>query len=91
MRLLMLAAYDVTDPKRLKNARLAVTDWAHGGQKSVWECYATRQHRRRILAGMIAPLDPEADRLALLVPEMAAARRLGRGAFAEDGPLILIG
>lgn len=91
MRLFLLAAYDVTDPGRLKGARLAVTDWAHGGQKSVWECFAVRQHRRDMLSQLIEPLDPRCDRLALLMPEMAKARQIGRGVFAHDAPLILVG
>lgn len=34
-----LAAYDVSDPKRLQQALHVLRDYATGGQKSVFECF----------------------------------------------------
>jgi len=89
MRKPFLVAYDVTDPKRLQSVRLAITDWAHGGQKSVWECWATES--REMIAAVQGGLDPHFDRLAFLRPEFSQSRCLGMATFSEDNRLIFIG
>lgn len=38
-RSLYLVAYDIANPKRLRQAMYAIKEYATGGQKSVFECY----------------------------------------------------
>lgn len=89
MRKPFIIAYDVSDPARLHTVRLAVTDWAHGGQKSVWECWA--RNPDRMLPALQLGLNPSADRLALLRPVLTRSRSLGAARFSRDAPLIFIG
>lgn len=91
MRNLILVAYDVQSPKRRKAVRLAVTDWAHGGQKSVWECFASK-HSEPILTEVLQNcLDPNCDRLALFRPDSGKPRSVGKGLISEDSAFILMG
>tara|TARA_B100001093_G_C26302387_1_gene789999 strand:- start:30 stop:308 length:279 start_codon:yes stop_codon:yes gene_type:complete len=91
MRNLILAAYDVQSPKRLKDVRLAVTDWAHGGQKSVWECFASKYSELILTEVLQNCLDPGCDRLALFRPDAGKPRSLGKGSISEDSTFILMG
>jgi len=90
-RHLLVTAYDVTDAQRLAAARARVSEWAHGGQKSVWECFASRPERPLLGSAMMAPLNPKQDRLTLLLPRRRGILTLGRGEIADDGPLIFLG
>jgi len=90
-RHLLITAYDVTDANRLAAARVRVSEWAHGGQKSVWECFAARRDRAVLGSAMMAPLDPKQDRLTLLLPRQRGILTLGRAEIADDGPLIFLG
>ena len=65
-RLLHIAAYDVTDPQRLRRALDVVKNYASGGQKSVYECFLTDAERERLIADMLAVIDPDEDRFLLL-------------------------
>lgn len=40
-RLLVLVAYDITDPKRLARVRRHIMPFAISGQKSFYECWVT--------------------------------------------------
>lgn len=62
---LHIVAYGVRCPRRLATVRRAVTAWAHGGQRSVWECRARPGERAALLAAMQAPLDLRVDSLAV--------------------------
>lgn len=90
-RRLVLAAYDVTDPRRLARALGVVTAWAHGGQKSVFECYARPEDRAALAAALRAVLDLREDRLGLFAASPDGARTLGRGRVARDEPVLYIG
>lgn len=90
-RLLHLVAYDVSDPRRLAAARDAVSGWAAGGQRSVFECLASPAERAALIAQMRAPLDLSTDRLGLFAVNGGRARALGIGAIARDEPLIWVG
>lgn len=90
-RHLVLTAYDVSHPRRLKAARSAVSAWAHGGQKSVWECFATRTERAALGGAMCAPLDMTCDRLALFLPPEQEPLVLGLARPVRDEALIFIG
>jgi len=90
-RQLVLTAYDVSDPRRLKAARARVSEWAHGGQKSVWECFAGIPERGVLGHDLFNPLDPRYDRLALLLPARDGVRMLGRSVLSREGPVIFVG
>jgi len=90
-RELVVTAYDVSHPRRLARARGAVSAWAHGGQKSVWECFARPWERAALGREVLSPLSPEQDRLALLRPAEGGGRFLGVARPGEDAPLIYIG
>lgn len=65
-RQLYIAAYDVSDPTRLRKALEFVRYYACGGQKSVHECYLNRTEHRDLLHGIKKIIDPEKDRFVLV-------------------------
>lgn len=65
-RTLYIAAYDVSDSRRLRLALNVVKGYATGGQKSVYECYLTEAERERLLREVRAVLEFEEDRFFLL-------------------------
>ena len=65
-RTLYLAAYDVCDPVRLREALRALKAHASGGQKSVFECFLTDGERCELLADVKSILDLDEDRFLLL-------------------------
>ncbi len=87
----ILSAYDISEPRRLARTRAAVSHWAHGGQKSVWECFLLPAERQKMGAGLFAHVDVREDRLAFLLPRFDQAMALGRAVLAEDDPVIFVG
>ena len=65
-RILYLAAYDVADPRRLRQALQAVKTYATGGQKSVYECFLTGAERDALLTEIRGTLDDSEDRFMLV-------------------------
>lgn len=65
-RTLHLAAYDVTNPRRLKIAYELTRRYATGGQRSVYECFLNPAERTRLLHDMDRILDKATDRFLLL-------------------------
>ncbi len=65
-RTLYLAAYDICDPRRLREALRTLKGYASGGQKSVFECFLTETERSELLAAVTAILDLGEDRFLLL-------------------------
>ena len=65
-RILHLAAYDVSDPGRLREALTVLKGYATGRQKSVFECFLTQAERRRLLAEIGSVLDLREDRFFLV-------------------------
>ncbi|RMD48426.1 MAG: CRISPR-associated endonuclease Cas2 [Alphaproteobacteria bacterium] len=90
-RKLFLAAYDVSDPRRLADARDAVTGWASGGQRSVFECFVASGRRSQMSAELREPLELSIDRLALLRVRRRGARGLGIADISRDEPVLWIG
>ena len=89
---LHLVAYDVRTPARLAAARRAVTSWAHGGQRSVWECWARPTERDQLYGAVGAPLDLAEDCLALFtLPRSGPFIALGRGRPPELAQLLYVG
>ncbi len=65
-RELYLAAYDVSQPRRLAAALALVRGFATGGQKSVHEIFLTPYEKRELLHALSLLLDEEEDRFLLL-------------------------
>ena len=65
-RKLFIAAYDVCEGRRLRNALYVLKGYATGGQKSVFECFLTDAERRRLLSEIRGVLDLDEDRFMLL-------------------------
>lgn len=61
-----LLAYDVCDPRRLREALVLARGYATGGQRSVHECFLTDAERGRLLTAYDLLLAPDEDRLLLL-------------------------
>lgn len=91
-RALYIAAYDVSEPARLRKVHHVVKRFATGGQKSVFECFLTPSERKVLLADVRAVLDEDEDRLALLrVEERARPMLLGIAAPAGDPDFYYVG
>lgn len=65
-RTLYLVAYDVCDPRRLYRVSRFLTGYKVGGQKSVYEIWATKGELRRIRAELENLMDADEDRLHIL-------------------------
>ena len=63
----------------------------HGGQKSVWECFASKYYEPVLSEALQNCLDPRCDRLALFRPDAGEPRSLGKGSISEDSTFILMG
>ncbi len=79
-RKLYIAAYDISDDKRLRRALSIARDYATGGQKSVHECFLTDDEWQQLLQRMARVIDPEEDRFLLVrISQNAHTRTLGLG------------
>jgi CRISPR-associated protein Cas2 len=91
-RSLYLAAYDISDPKRLRLAFEILKDYSTGGQKSVFECFLTPGEKAELLARILQIIDTSADRFLLIrlgstssmIP-LGIARRPSNGNFFYIG------
>lgn len=82
---LYLAAYDVTDPRRLRAALDLVRGYATGGQYSVHECWLTPAERAQLIVDAAGILDAEQDRMLLLrLDPRGAAIALGVAVAPAD-------
>lgn len=84
-RILYLAAYDVCDPQRLRDALRALKGHASGGQKSVFECFLTDAERAELVSEIKGILELDEDRFLLLpLANADAMRMLGIAVKPED-------
>lgn len=91
-RTLYIAAYDVSSPRRLREALKLLKGYASGRQKSVFECFLTEAERRELLAGVRGLLDPVEDRFVLVrLDPRGKVRTLGRGVKPVDPPWFYVG
>ena len=91
-RVLYIAAYDVSEPARLRKVHHVVKRFATGGQKSVFECFLTPSEREELLAGACEILDEDQDRMALLrIEQRARPMLLGVAVPAVDPDFFYIG
>ncbi len=84
-RELYLAAYDVSQPRRLVAALALVRGFATGGQKSVHEIFLTPFEKRELLHAMSLLLKEDEDRFLLLrLDPRAKTLTLGRASPPAD-------
>lgn len=65
-RILYIAAYDICNARRLREALHVLRGYASGGQKSVFECFLTEAEKRALLEEIRAVMDESEDRFLLL-------------------------
>ena len=89
---LYLAAYDISDTKRLRRVHQAVKGYATGGQKSAYECFLTPLGRRGLLVRARRLINEREDRFALLrIEERTRPVLLGIATPAVDPDFYLVG
>ncbi len=66
VRQLYLVAYDVRDPRRLRQTHKVLKDFACGGQKSAFECYLTRAEREELVSRVEQCMDTQQDALLII-------------------------
>lgn len=91
-RQLYLAAYDISDSKRLRNVLKVVRAYASGGQKSVYECFLTPSEKSCLLDDVKAVMDAKEDRFFLLkLDPRCLVMTLGKAVPPQDGTFYYIG
>jgi CRISPR-associated protein Cas2 len=91
-RQLYIAAYDVSDPRRLRDALKVVREYATGGQKSVFECFLTKIERKTLLAEISGVIDHDEDRFVLLrLDPRSKVRTLGIAVKPVDPAYFYVG
>jgi len=91
-RNLFLAAYDVTQPRRLIAALKIVRRYATGGQKSVHEVFLTPPERGELLHELALILDEAEDRFLLLrLDPRSKVHTLGNAMSPADPNLFYVG
>ena len=91
-RRLHIAAYDVSDDRRLREALKALKGYASGRQKSVFECFLTAAEGRALVSEIRALLDPVEDRFLLLRLEPRGKIRVrGKAVKPVDPPWFYVG
>lgn len=85
-RTLYLVAYDVCQPHRLQKVCRYLTGYKVGGQKSVFEVWATPAELKHIRIDLDALMEPAEDRLHILALDPRMQPRLcGRAThFSEN-------
>ena len=91
-RRLFLAAYDIKQPSRLREALYVLKDFACGGQDSVFECWLTGAEKSELMARMVETMDTTEDRFFVIpLDERGAFACLGTAVAAQDSPLYYVG
>lgn len=91
-RILYIAAYDVSDDARLREALKVLKGYASGRQKSVFECFLTPGEKRALLSDVRAVIDPVEDRFFLVrLDPRARIRTLGKAVAPSDPPWFYFG
>lgn len=87
-----LAAYDVTEPRRLAAALDVVRAFATGGQKSVHEIWLTPAEKAVLVQMMSLILDEDEDRFLLLrLDPRARVHTLGKALPPADPEFLYLG
>lgn len=91
-RTLYIAAYDVSDVARLRDALKILKGYASGRQKSVFECFLTPAERQDLIAQVRGVLDRYEDRFLLVrLDSRGKVRTLGKAVRPTDPPWFYVG
>ncbi len=91
-RELHLAAYDISEPRRLTAALKLTRTYATGGQKSVHEIYLTPAERSALVQDMGALMDLSTDRFLLLrLDPRSRVHTLGKAVAPSDPDYFYVG
>lgn len=91
-RTLHLAAYDISEPRRLVAALKLMRAYATGGQKSVHELYLTPTERQSLVEDMGVLMDLESDRFLLLrLDPRSRVHTLGKAVTPSDPDFFYVG
>lgn len=90
-RTLYLAAYDIRDPRRLRQALYVLKGFACGGQKSVFECYLFPHERDELLYRVEQVIDLDEDRFLVVPLHAGAVQVLGVAVQPLDPDFFYIG
>ena len=89
---LYLAAYDISEPRRLSAALKTTRAYATGGQRSVHEIYLTPAERLQLVQDIGALMDPQTDRFLLLRLDPRSRRfTLGKAVAPADPDYFYVG
>ena len=89
---LHLAAYDISEPRRLTAALKLTRAYATGGQKSVHELFLTPAERQRLVEDMSVLIDMDTDRFLLLrLDPRSRVHTLGKALAPADPDYFYIG
>ena len=89
---LHLAAYDISDPRRLCAALKLTRTYATSGQKSVHELFLTPAERRGLVEQMAALIALDTDRFLLLKLEpRSRVHTLGKAIAPADPEYFYVG
>jgi len=89
---LYLAAYDISEPRRLAAALKLTRAYATGGQKSVHELYLTPAERLALVEDMSVLMDMEIDRFLLLkLDPRSRTHTLGKAIAPSDPDYFYVG
>jgi CRISPR-associated protein Cas2 len=89
-RSLHIAAYDISDPRRLRQALRVLKAYATGGQKSVFECFLTEGERRSLFFSMKVLIEPADRFLIVRLDPRRAVIPLGRAIAPCDPPFFYV-
>ncbi|MGH6627377.1 MAG: hypothetical protein ACRECD_12725 [Burkholderiaceae bacterium] len=82
---LYLAAYDISEPRRLSAALKLARAYATGGQKSVHELFLTPAERTALVEDMSVLIDMDTDRFLLIrLDPRSRVHTLGKGVAPAD-------
>lgn len=91
-RLLHLACYDISEPRRLIAALKLTRVYATGGQKSVHELFLTPAERTTLVEDMSVLITPDTDRFWLLqLDPRAHVHTLGKAVKPADPDYFYVG
>lgn len=90
-RVLYLASYDVSDPKRLIKALRILKDYATGGQYSFFECPLLDQERQELLDRMAKVLHKDDSFFLVKLDFRASHHSLGVARPPQDLDFFYLG
>ena len=91
-RILYIAAYDISNPARLRQGLRVLKDYATGRQKSVFECFLSAAEKHTLLSQMGAVIDRTEDRFFLLrLDPRSGVRTFGKAVKPEDSAWFYVG